>query len=156
MDDQPEQTAIYFYSQTQAYSEFSNFAPFGVSMDGVWWRTVEHYFQAQKFHDEDYRERIRICSKPKHAKALGMTRLIPLRADWESVKEQVMLEAVRTKFRTHEAPRELLLSTGEKSIVENAPMDAFWGCGPDGKGKNKLGRILMSIRRELRLETSSL
>ena len=40
---------IYFYAQTDEYSEFSNFAPLGVEMDDVWWRAVEHYFQAQKF-----------------------------------------------------------------------------------------------------------
>ena len=141
---------IYFYAQTDDWSEFSNFAPYGVAMDDVWWRTVEHYFQAQKFHDAEYRERIRVANKPKDAKALGMTRQIPLRDDWEAVKDGVMLDAVRVKFRTHEAPRALLLSTGESMIVENAPMDSYWGCGPDGNGLNKLGRILMQVRDELR------
>jgi len=46
---------IYFYSQTEEYSEFSNFTPDGVELDDEWWPTVEHYFQAQKFLDEDYR-----------------------------------------------------------------------------------------------------
>ena len=40
---------IYFYSQTEDYAEFSNFAPFGVELDGKWWPTVEHYFQAHKY-----------------------------------------------------------------------------------------------------------
>lgn len=150
MTDTTDLQTIYFYAQTDAYSEFSNFAPFGVSMDGVWWRTVEHYFQAQKFHDAAYRERIRVSSKPKDAKALGMTRKIPIRDDWETVKEQIMLDAVRKKFETHEGPRTLLLATRDLPIVENAPMDAFWGCGPDGSGLNKLGRILMQVREELR------
>lgn len=149
MRDTSELQTIYFYAQTDAYSEFSNFAPFGVSMDDVWWRTVEHYFQAQKFHDATYRERIRVSNKPKDAKALGMTRKIPLRDDWETVKEQIMLDAVRKKFETHEGPRNLLLSTGSLPIVENAPMDAYWGCGPDGSGLNKLGNILVQVREEL-------
>ena len=146
----PNPPTVYFYAQTDAYSEFSNFAPFGVSIDDVWWRTVEHYYQAQKFLDEQYRERIRKCSKPKDAKALGMTRKIALRDDWESLKDQVMLDAVRVKFRTHKIPRELLLSTGDADIIENAPMDAYWGCGPDGAGLNKLGHILMRVRDEVR------
>lgn len=145
----PEDT-VYFYSQVDAYAEFSNFAPFGVAIGGVWWPTVEHYFQAQKFDDPNYREKIRRASRPKDAKALGMTRQLPLRPDWEDVKDGLMLEAVRTKFRTHEKLAKLLLSTGERMIVENAPMDAYWGCGPDGKGLNKLGKILMSVRDELR------
>lgn len=140
---------IYFYAQTDAYAAFSNFAPYGVAMDDVWWRTVEHYFQAMKFHDADYREKIRLSNKPKDAKGLGMTRKIKLRADWEDVKDQIMLDAVRCKFKTHEGPRLLLLGTGQADIVENAPMDAYWGCGPDGQGLNKLGKILMQVRAEL-------
>ncbi|WP_413221473.1 NADAR family protein [Tritonibacter mobilis] len=140
---------IYFYAQTDPYAEFSNFAPYGVAFEGTWWRTVEHYFQAMKFHDADHRDHIRRCHKPKAAKALGMTRAIPLRTDWEEVKDDIMLTAVRCKFQTHAAPRQLLLSTGEATLVENAPMDAYWGCGPDGRGLNKLGQILMTVRREL-------
>lgn len=142
-------TTIYFYAQTDAYAEFSNFAPYGVAMEDQWWPTVEHYFQAQKFHDAPYRERIRKSNKPKDAKGLGMTRKIPLRADWEQVKDQIMLEAVRVKFRTHDGPRKILLSTGVAPIVENAPMDGYWGCGPDGSGLNKLGLILMQVRAEI-------
>ncbi len=141
---------IYFYAQTDPYAEFSNFAPFGVEMDGVYWRTVEHYFQAMKFHDDAYRERIRSASKPKDAKALGMTRSFPLRADWEQVKDGLMYDAVAKKFETHSAPRDLLLGTGDARIVENAPMDYYWGSGQDGTGLNKLGEILMQVRAELR------
>lgn len=119
-------------------------------MDGAWWPTVEHYFQAQKFEDEAYRERIRVAPGPREAKNLGRTRDLPLRADWDEVKEEVMLAACRQKFATHEEAREVLLSTGDEELVENAPNDAFWGCGPDGQGRNALGRILMQVREELR------
>ncbi|WP_224815351.1 NADAR family protein [Hasllibacter sp. MH4015] len=141
---------IYFYAQTDPYAEFSNFAPFGVEMDGVYWRTVEHYFQAMKFHDAAYRDRIRSASKPKDAKALGMTRAIPLRSDWEEVKDDIMYSAVSCKFRTHPGPRDLLLGTGDARIVENAISDYYWGGGQDGSGLNKLGEILMRVRDELR------
>lgn len=141
---------IYFYAQTDAYAEFSNFAPYGVELDGLYWPTVEHYFQAQKFHDMDYRARIHRCRRPKDAKTLGRTRDIPLRSDWEEIKDGVVLEAVRKKFQTHPHPRDMLLGTGEELIVENAPMDPYWGCGADGTGLNKLGKILMQVRDELR------
>ncbi|MEX3014807.1 NADAR family protein [Gymnodinialimonas hymeniacidonis] len=145
-----EPGTIYFYAQTDPYAEFSNFAPYGVEMEGVYWRTVEHYFQAMKFHDADYRERIRSASKPKDAKSLGMTRAIPLRPDWEEVKDEIMYAAVSRKFRTHAEPRALLFSTGDARIVENAPMDYYWGGGQDGTGLNRLGEILMRVRAELR------
>ncbi|MDZ4395436.1 NADAR family protein [Cypionkella sp.] len=145
----PEDT-IYFYAQTERYAEFSNFAPYGVALDGVWWPTTEHFFQAQKFMDADYREKIRREQRPKAAKELGMTRAYPLRADWEEIKDDIMHRAVLAKFQTHAKLAALLLSTGDKMIVENAPWDAYWGCGPDGTGQNKLGQILMTVREQVR------
>ena len=150
MDSPSKDATVYFYAQVDPYSEFSNFAPYGIEVDGVWWRTTEHYFQAQKFNDAAYRERIRACDRAKDAKALGMTRNPPLRPDWEEVKDGVMLCAVRLKFGTHAGLRKLLLSTGDAQIVENAPWDPYWGCGTDGTGLNKLGKILMMVRKELR------
>ncbi len=50
---------IYFYTTTDEYGAFSNFSRHGIKMDGLWWQTVEHYFQAQKFEDPTYREQIR-------------------------------------------------------------------------------------------------
>ena len=141
--------AVYFYSQTDEYAVFSNFVPYGVAMAGVYWPSVEHYFPAQKFDDAGYRDRIRRAGRPKDATALGMTRLHPLRSDWETAKDGVMLDAVRVKFHTHEKPAQLPLSTGARLILENASMDSYWGCGPDGSGLNKLGNILMKVREGL-------
>lgn len=50
---------IYFYTKTNPFFELSNFAPFGLEAEGVYWPTVEHYFQAQKFTDVGHQERIR-------------------------------------------------------------------------------------------------
>ncbi len=141
---------IYFYSQTEAFSEFSNFSPHGIEMDGMWWKTVEHYFQAQKFSDEAYRRKIAKASSPKMAKALGRTRDFPIRPDWDVVRDAVMLAAVRAKFTTHKALTELLLSTGDEELAEAAPGDYYWGVGGDGSGENRLGLILQQVRGELR------
>lgn len=140
---------VYFYTTNQPYGEFSNFSNYGVELDGLWWKTTEHYFQAQKFKDPEYRERIRLATDPKTAANLGRSRKIPIRDDWESIKDDVMRKAVMKKFSTHAVLRELLLSTGTESIVENAPGDYYWGCGADGSGKNMLGLILQEVRHEL-------
>lgn len=50
---------IYFYSTRDRYSCFSNFSAHGFELDGVWWSTSEHYFQAQKFTGTPYAEQIR-------------------------------------------------------------------------------------------------
>lgn len=141
---------IHFYSRIAAFGAFSNFEPSPIFMDGLIWPTVEHYFQAQKFEDAAYRETIRAAKTPQIAKTLGRTRKLPLRADWETVKDGVMLDAVRAKFEAHAALRELLLSTGGEDLIEAAPTDSYWGAGRNGAGQNKLGKILMAVREELR------
>ncbi len=81
---------------------------------------------------------------------MGRDRKHPLRKDWEQVKDEIMQQAVLQKFRTHADIREILLATGDELIVENAPIDYYWGCGKDGSGKNRLGEILMAVREILR------
>jgi len=132
------------------YFEFSNFSLHGVELGGAYWPTVEHYFQAQKFEDAAYRERIRRARTPKDAKELGRTRSLPILSDWDTKRDDVMLEAVRKKFQTHAEVREQLLATGDEELIENAPSDFYWGCGRTGTGQNKLGKILMRVRGELR------
>lgn len=81
---------------------------------------------------------------------MGRARSHPLRFDWEQVKDDVMRRAVLCKFETHADIRDVLLSTGDEQIVENSPIDYYWGCGADGSGKNMLGLILMEVREMLR------
>ena len=81
---------------------------------------------------------------------MGRDRTHPLRSDWESVKDDIMQQAVLKKFETHADLRKILLSTGDEEIVENSPIDYYWGCGKDGSGKNKLGLVLMTVRKLLR------
>ena len=126
---------IYFFTKTDPYFELSNFYPQGFEEDGKYWPSVEHYFQAQKFTNEEYKEKIRNTPDPKTAANLGRSRKIKLRDDWEHVKDDVMRKAVRTKFQSHPELRELLMSTHNEKIIENAPGDYYWGCGKDGTGK---------------------
>lgn len=141
--------AIRFYSTRDYYGAFSNFSNHGVELDGMWWKTTEHYFQAQKFLDNSYKEKIRNAPDPKTAATLGRSRKVGIRDDWEQIKDNVMRKAVRKKFETHQQLRELLISTGDEEIIENAPGDYYWGCGKDGSGKNRLGQILMEVRQLL-------
>ena len=144
---------IYFYTtRDKDYGSFSNFSRHGFELDGQWWPTSEHYFQAQKFvtTDRPWFDKIREVKTPKDAAKMGRSREHPLRQDWEKVKDDIMQRAVLCKFQTHSEIREILLTTGDEDIVENAPRDYYWGCGKDGSGQNKLGEILMTVREILR------
>ena len=140
---------IFFLDEDQPYFEFSNFSPHGFAEEGVYWPSVEHYFQAQKFSDAAYRERIRQASTAERAKQLGRSREQPLRSDWSEVKDGVMKHGLREKFAAPELGA-LLLSTGNHPLIENSPHDPYWGCGADGRGKNRAGALLMEVREELR------
>jgi N-glycosidase YbiA len=140
---------IEFYAVGDAYGEFSNFAPFPIVVRGKRWPTSEHFFQAQKFAGTSHEEEIRRARKPRLAAEMGRDRKRPLRRDWESVKDGVMLEALRAKFAQHEDLRGLLLSTGDARLVEHTDNDDYWGDGGDGSGNNRLGQLLMRVREEL-------
>ncbi|MGK7878784.1 MAG: NADAR family protein [Crocosphaera sp.] len=145
-------TPIYFFSKTNQWYELSNFYLFGfMDEEGLYWSTVEHYFQAMKFPGEKYqvyREKIRLAQTPGKAKKLGQTRQIPLRRDWETVKEEVMLYALRKKF-SHPKMKKILLATENRHLYENSPYDYYWGIGKKHTGKNRLGELLMQVREEL-------
>jgi ribA/ribD-fused uncharacterized protein len=138
---------IDFYSNKDAYGEFSNFAAFPIEIEGRLWPTSEHYFQAQKFAGTEHEEIIRTTCSPMTAAKIGRDRKRPLRADWDEVKEQIMRDAVRAKFNQHPQLAALLVETGDAEIVEHAENDAYWGDGGDGTGLNRLGHILMEVRK---------
>lgn len=146
---------IHFYSVSDDYGEFSNFAAYPITLKKKRWPTAEHYFQAQKFKDAKSQEEIRKANSPMLAARMGRDRKRRLRRDWNSARVNVMREAVLAKFIQHPELQKLLISTGELKIVEHTENDDFWGDGGDGSGKNMLGRILMSIRQQLQEELVS-
>ena len=141
---------IYFYSIREKYGCFSNFSPHGFELDNLYWSTSEHYFQAQKFPQTQDAEQIRFVKTPKEAAKMGRERTRSLRRDWQQVKDDIMRKAVLRKFETHADIQQILLDTGDAEIIENSPIDSYWGCGKDGSGKNMLGKILMEVREILR------
>ena len=141
---------INFYSVGDEYGEFSNFAAYPVKLKKKVWPTSEHYFQAQKFQDKTYQEKIRKANSPSIAARLGRDRKQKLRRDWESAKISVMREALDAKFNQYDELKELLLSTGNAKLVEHTVNDSYWGDGGNGTGKNMLGQLLMKVREKLR------
>src|SRR5206468_1731000 len=107
---------VYFYSTKGDYGSFSNFSRHGFELDGVYWPTSEHYFQAQKFIGTPHMDEIRQAKTPKRAAEMGRERSRPLRADWEAVKDDVMRRAVLRKFEAHDDIRAVLLATGSEPI----------------------------------------
>ena len=101
----------------------------------------------------EIQEKIRQIASPMDAALEGRNRQNPLRSDWEEVKDEVMHQALRMKFRQNPDIAKELLATGDAIIIEHTQNDAYWADGGDGSGKNKLGLLLMQVRQELKNST---
>ena len=80
---------------------------------------------------------------------------VPLRSDWDAVREPLMQAACRAKFTQHARLRRELLASGDRLLVHLSNSDRFWGGTEDGRGENRLGHILMRLRSEFRKEQSA-
>ena len=89
---------------------------------------------------------IRTTKACRDIKRLGGNREIKLRPDWEDVKEDVMMIALRAKFDQYPDLKQLLLSTAGKSLVEHTENDNYWGDAGDGSGLNRLCDLLVELR----------
>lgn len=142
---------IYFHDPRDPETGFlSNFYRVPFRLDGLEWPTVEHYYQAQKFEDIVYCERIRLAATPREAKNLGQACDVPIRKDWETHRMTAMLQALAAKFTQNADSQKMLLANDNEDIlVEASPQDHFWGDGANGKGENRLGYLLTTLRRHL-------
>lgn len=142
--------AIYF--QSKGFPEFrfmSNFHVCTFSDDVGVYRSVEHYYQAQKALGDAEREAILNAKTPNDARRLGQK--VELQANWHNVKDQVMTHACVMKFFQNADLAEMLLATDGFELVEYAPWgDTYWGVGKDYVGENRLGKILMMVRDMLK------
>ena len=74
-----------------------------------------------------------------------------MRADWDSVKEDVMYKGLKFKFTQDEVLRQSLLCTEGFELIEYAPWgDTYWGVDKEYNGQNRLGVLLMRLRDELK------
>lgn len=144
-------------------------SPFTV--DGVSYRTAEHYMMAGKartFGDEAALEQVLTERDPAKVKAIG--RLIkgwdPEK--WARVRFQVVCHGSYEKFLQNNDLLDQLLATGSREIVEASPYDAIWGVGLNEEdalafwkrgqnsapptpwpGLNLLGKAIMAARTML-------
>jgi ribA/ribD-fused uncharacterized protein len=130
------------------YRYLSNFWPAEVVFEGMTYPTAEHAYQAAKSLDPAERQRIAAAPTPAQAKQAG--RALKPRDDWETAKFQVMEVVVRDKFTRHADLGRQLLASGDAELIEgNTWGDRVWGVY-QGEGENRLGKILMKVRAELR------
>jgi ribA/ribD-fused uncharacterized protein len=142
--------AIKFYRTKDPHGFMGNFYKARFFIYGRWWDFVEAPYQAQKTYVQSEQDEIWAAKKAMESRNLGQK--VTMRPDWDQVKRQVMKECVMAKFLQHPDLRKQLMETGDEELIEDSPIDAWWGCGKDGTGQNVLGQVLMEVRKELQGE----
>ncbi|KAL9643922.1 hypothetical protein ABK040_013331 [Willaertia magna] len=118
------------------------------------WKTSEHFYQAHKFtQNKEIFNEIQTSSTPKEAFELSRKYQFKIdnnnnNIEWnDERKEKIMMEALINKF-LYSKNKELLnrlIQLKGFYLVENSFVDSYWGIGSDGKGKNRLGILLMKL-----------
>ncbi len=149
---------ITFFKKTkEAFGGLSNMAAgFPLCINNVPILTSEALYQACRFpHMPDVQEMIISEKSPMTAKMVGKPYRNQSREDFEYVKVEIMRWCLRVKLAQNFVEfGKLLLSTNNKSIVEDSHKDKFWGAVRDKKddstliGVNALGRLLMELRQQ--------
>jgi ribA/ribD-fused uncharacterized protein len=141
---------LYFYKAYKYGNTvgFSNFSLHKVDIKDVGiFPTSESAIQAYKNpYDKEYVEKQQKSVSPLISKILGTK--TEIRKDWFEVCEKLMYKIIEAKFNQNPELKENLLRTGLRPIVYHIISDNFWGDGSDGKGQNKLGKILMKLREQ--------
>ena len=143
---------IRFYSK-EVVPELSNFYVIrnAVEFDGKLFKSTEHLFQWAKYSYDgasddslEYAELIRTARTPNIAREIASQRIkggypwrtalnptiqsfkergVSLRVDWLSVRDDVMLDALRCKFSQDPHCRDVLLGTDDKKLIEHTHRD---------------------------------
>lgn len=138
---------IKFYRTKDPHGYMGNFYRARMFIYGRWWNWVEAPYQAEKSLDRAEQDLIWQVQKPMEARDLGQK--VKMREGWDLIKDMVMYDCVMAKFLQHKDIRDQLIATGDEELIEDSPVDWYWGCGKDGTGQNHLGQILMRVRKEL-------
>jgi len=149
--------SVVFLKTKERFGGLSNMAPgFPLRVNRVRIRTSEALYQACRFpHMPEVQQLIIGENSPMTAKMRSKPYRRVSRHDWDFVRVKIMRWSLRVKLAQNwrEFGR-LLLSTGDRPIVEQSRKDDFWGAkvADDGTlvGMNVLGRLLMELREQLK------
>jgi ribA/ribD-fused uncharacterized protein len=138
--------AVYFF--TPAFHPFDSFSAHQVIIWGIKFPTTEHAFQWKKFSvaRPDISGLILEAPSPEAAKRISIDYKQDTPESWHKEKVAIMEEIFRAKAEQNRDVREALKRSDNRQIVENSPVDSFWGIGPNGNGQNMVGKIWMKIR----------
>lgn len=125
-----------------------------IKVDGKEYGSIEHYRVASAYigYDEDFVEYIRESKTPQLAHRRGDAADAakkPKRLDFEATREAELKKAYAAFLLAHPEYLKEIKDTGDVPIHYLSTNDTFHGTGIDARGQNVIGKILMSLRKEL-------
>lgn len=141
----------------------SQWWPASFTVEGVLYRTAEHWMMAEKarlFGDERVRRDILQAEHPGEAKKLGRTVRAFDEQTWQAHRFDIVVRGNVAKFQQNPELARFLADSNTRVLVEASPVDRIWGIGlaadhPDAahpakwRGLNLLGFALMEVRSHL-------
>lgn len=154
-------THVYFWG-----SVYSNWFMQDFEDNGVIYCCGEQHMMAKKaelFGDKEILKEIMKERNPKKQKALGRQVKGYDDAVWSNERFEIVRQGQYRRFSQNPSSKKMLLSTGNKIIVEASPYDDIWGVklGPfddrvldekNWRGLNLLGKVHMENRTIFRQE----
>jgi hypothetical protein len=150
-------------------SPFSQWHKAGFTIDGVHYKTAEHWMMWKKamlFGDAIKAEEVLQTKHPKDAKQKGREVAGFKHQEWEQNCQRFVYEGNHAKFTQNKALLQVLLGTGDTLLVEASPYDKIWGIGLDEEqakkmseeqwpGTNYLGKVLTQLRDDLKQQSKN-
>ena len=143
---------IEFYKEFGELGYLANYSNHGFTKNGIFYKTVEHYYQSEKFDDPEIKKRIINAPTPKEASNIGRDRSNIRKDNFKEIKNQVMFDGILEKFRQNRDITYKLIETRNKKIAEATIDEYYWGIGKDKSGKNVIGDILVKVRERIKRE----
>lgn len=158
-----EDEYVFFWRTDGQYGFLSQWFCSPFVADGITFTTAEQYMmyrKAELFGDSE--TALKIVNTPslhpnEHKRMGRMVRNFN-ESVWSNQSMIIVAGVNYFKFMQNDTLRNLLMSTGKKTLVEASPNDRIWGIGFDSVnaivnvsswGSNRLGRALMMVRDEI-------
>lgn len=143
---------------------FSQWHRVGFTVDGVHFKTAEHWMmwkKAMQFGDAETAEKILKEKEARDVKKHGRSVKGFDKNEWEKNCKRFVYDGNYAKFTQNPNLLKKLMDTGDTLLVEASPYDAIWGIGldeatakktpaEDWPGTNWLGEVLTQLREDLK------
>ncbi|SDT78848.1 Predicted NAD-dependent protein-ADP-ribosyltransferase YbiA, DUF1768 family [Streptomyces sp. TLI_053] len=120
--------------------------PAPITVSGADYPSVTHAYWALSVADPETRQAVAAAGTATAARKLATE--APRHEGWEHARTAVMALLLRAKYDQHPDLAEILLTTGDGTVIYDDMNSAFWGDN-GGHGRNWSGRLLELVRSEL-------